>query len=255
MGEGKTVSSFANFALSETRELDDGVGLNGINIYHKSLLYLVSRALERQEQGAIGAFEVPLLGMQRFFDQPFGSDTTITLQEAIQAAGGSALFSRTLAPPNCRTDSRSHGDFDNDSPTMTSVLLRILGQDTPTRENDFQEDIALIDADRAPVTAAERPSQPEAQPIMFAAGVQSPGEEPLVDTAEPQAQRPTVPAPSEGLIPEVAEAPVSGAPITDVLYAYGRWKEKPKNEQPERAQSNPDRKKKKGKSGRKNSSK
>ena len=68
IGPGKTVRRFTCFNLSDRLELDDDLGLNGFTIYHKSILYLVSRAFERPVGGAT---EVPLVGMTRSWDQPF----------------------------------------------------------------------------------------------------------------------------------------------------------------------------------------
>src|SRR5262249_12690361 len=125
---GTTVERFATFAMTDARELDDALAQNGTTVYHKSLLYLVSRALERPSSLDRGG-EVRLLGMERFFDVPLeaGLNSQRTLRQAIEAVSGAAVFSRSAAPDNCRSDSTSHGGFDDDAPTMTSVVMRILG--------------------------------------------------------------------------------------------------------------------------------
>ena len=79
---------FAVFNLSDRRELDDVCAAGGVNAYHKSLLYLVSRALEGR---ASGQSEAPLLGMAKFFDRPLGRST---LQGEIRARGGDCVFSQ-----------------------------------------------------------------------------------------------------------------------------------------------------------------
>ena len=61
--EDRGVQRFAVFNLSDRRELDDVCAAGGVNAYHKSLLYLVSRALEGR---ASGQSEAPLLGMAKF---------------------------------------------------------------------------------------------------------------------------------------------------------------------------------------------
>jgi hypothetical protein len=133
---GKHVAQFATFGLDDKRELNDVCGTGGVTIYHKSLLYLVSRALERPSQGQS---EVPLLGMQRFADTSIGGKT---FQKAITGAGGTVIWSPSQKPANSRTDSTSHGGFDDDSPTMTSAMLRVLGATTPTDVTKFRKNAA-----------------------------------------------------------------------------------------------------------------
>jgi hypothetical protein len=92
LGRGKTVARFAVFNLSDKQELDDALppGGSGLKVYHKSLLYLVSRGLEPKPGGSV--FEVPLLGMQRFFDQPLDGRAEQTVQAAITGLKGDTIF-------------------------------------------------------------------------------------------------------------------------------------------------------------------
>lgn len=119
--------------LSDERELADCVGP-----YGKSLLYLVSRALEDYHK-------TPLLGMANAWAQqtganPFGSqglrDQVIRWQQYWGAA----------PPPRQLTDKRvsdgqemipaAHGSFDNDAKVITRTLERVLGgQPTVPVEN------------------------------------------------------------------------------------------------------------------------
>lgn len=126
------IGRFTTIGLDERRELDDVCGLGGRNVYHKSLLCLVSRALERP---AAGEAEVPLLGMARFVDTEVAGST---VRKTVHDAGGSILWSPCDRPATSRSDCSSHGGFDDDSPTMTSVLLRILGSSTARRSTAFQ---------------------------------------------------------------------------------------------------------------------
>jgi hypothetical protein len=128
---GKHVADFVTFAMDDQRELDDVCGAGGHDIYHKSLLYLVSRALERPTDGKS---EVPLLGMQRFAETKVGGKT---FDKVIRDAGGSLIWSPSQRPVNARSDSTSHGGFDDDVPTMTSVMLRVLGSTTPSDVTKF----------------------------------------------------------------------------------------------------------------------
>lgn len=116
------ISRFTAFGMSPTRELDDICGAGGIAIYRKSLLYLVSRAFERPTHP--GDNEVPIVGMAHFADQPI---TGTSLTQAVTALPDARLvWSPSVDPADARSDSSSHGGFDDDNATMTSVLLRIL---------------------------------------------------------------------------------------------------------------------------------
>jgi hypothetical protein len=88
------------YNLTDKLERDDNV----VKAYRKSLLYLVSSALERQ-QGK------PLLGMQ-ISSKPLEGTSRLKL-----------LYSNGRGPV---TRSESHGGFDNDSYTMNSLLKRVL---------------------------------------------------------------------------------------------------------------------------------
>jgi len=93
------------YCLNDELERGDNVAL----AYRKSLLYLISRALERQKN-------IPLLGMAKYHDKvDSGPGLTVRISNG---AGGV-------------TASRTHGGFDNDAATMNSVMTRILGAAPP----------------------------------------------------------------------------------------------------------------------------
>jgi hypothetical protein len=98
--------SLSIYNLTEQLELDDKVAL----VYHKSLLYLVSRALERQT-------DKPLLGMQRYS------------KKLTRHPGLSIKYSNGKKGA---TSSVSHGGFDNDVNTMNSIMTEILKK-APTK--------------------------------------------------------------------------------------------------------------------------
>ena len=148
LGSGKTVRRFTCFNLSDRLELDDDLGLNGFTVYHKSILYLVSRAFERP---AGGASEVPLLGMTRFWDQPFRG--AASLRAAVEAVGGSLVVSRASAPVDGRTDATGHAAFDEDSATMTSLVMRARSASSGPERFTFQAHAALRDTAGAPWSA------------------------------------------------------------------------------------------------------
>ena len=93
------------YNLKDELERDDHV----IQIYRKSLLYLVSNALEPKK-------EQPLLGMERF-------------QGLVRAAKSKVQFIYSNGVDGQQSRSMSHGGFDNDIYTMNHILSRILGRE------------------------------------------------------------------------------------------------------------------------------
>jgi Papain family cysteine protease len=127
------IKRFTAFGLNPTRELDDVCGTAGLAIYRKSLLYLVSRAFERPATS--GVTQVPLVGMARFADELVEGTS---LAQAVASLHDAALvWSPSATPADLRSDSTSHGGFDDDTPTMTSVLLRILRRETVQPGNEY----------------------------------------------------------------------------------------------------------------------
>jgi hypothetical protein len=92
--------SLSLYNLTEQLELDDNVAL----VYRKSLLHLVSRALERQT-------DKPLLGMQRYS------------KKLTRHPGLSIHYSNGKKGAGTST---SHGGFDNDVKTMNTIMSEIL---------------------------------------------------------------------------------------------------------------------------------
>jgi acetyl esterase/lipase len=227
LGRSGGVQRFAVFNLSDRRELDDVCAAGGVNAYHKSLLYLVSRALEGR---ASGQSEAPLLGMAKFFDRPLGRGT---LQGEIRARGGDCVSSPAAMPDNSRSDATSHGGFAGDTRTMTSVVMRVLSGSTAAPENNYQPNAALVETEPA-APAGAPPRQADAAPVMVAAELHEPGERPLAETAEPQTEQPTAPDAPASLDPEVAVAPRSGSAVVDVLVADGWRAAKPRSRRGDR---------------------
>jgi len=96
------------YALSEALELKDTVGASFpfSPTYSRSLLHLVSRAFEEKPK-------TPIAGMEMHFDLLSKSPKLVT-----NVTGG-------------KTESRTHGGFDNDARTMTSIMEWILGKKVP----------------------------------------------------------------------------------------------------------------------------
>lgn len=122
--KNKTVNRFALFTLTDQVEQDDHCA----NIYHKSLLYLVSNALEEKihipwflkdkESGT------PLLGMEKWIQQD------PELLKLFSQKGVDWILSPNTAPDGSpdHSTARAHGAFDDDLPTVNATLARILGQ-------------------------------------------------------------------------------------------------------------------------------
>ncbi|HKZ04639.1 MAG TPA: C1 family peptidase [Methylomirabilota bacterium] len=125
--------------LSDERELGDSVGP-----YGKSLLYLVSRALEDRHK-------TPILGMASVWTRRAGDATTADALGGPELAGevdkwlafwGAGNRPRELSAPSVSNGPASipsaHGCFDNDRDTITRTLARILGRDPKVAVSDLQ---------------------------------------------------------------------------------------------------------------------
>jgi hypothetical protein len=130
----KQVKHFTLFTLKDAAEQAD----NCARIYHKSLLYLISNALE-EKAGRFFADGEPLLGMEQFIlrDPDFQTPPEDKLKKNNPAVV--PLFglpsAQWIRSPNTLTEgastdaahARHHGDFDDDKATVLSTLMRITG--------------------------------------------------------------------------------------------------------------------------------
>ena len=203
------VSRFASFGLNAERELNDVCGAGGVAVYQKSLLYLVSRALERSVGGS---GDVPLVGMAKFANTAVGGTT---LADAVKKVDGMLVWSPAERPPSARSDATSHGGFDDDSPTMTSVMLRVLDRSTVAAGNTYVPNSPLS----GPGPQRAQPaSDAETAPEPTTVAVQQAGEVPVTISARAsgRAAAKAVP-PTRGPRPESREAPASSSSIMDAL--------------------------------------
>ncbi len=220
----RTVPRFISFGLTDRRELDDVCAVKGRAIYQKSLLYLVSRALERPgnpQRSRRGwpkdVAEVPLLGMERFQDVPVGGAPLRRTLARLRDA--ELVWAPTGQPPGRRTDADTHGDFDDDAPTMTAVMSGILGHpEEPSERMVYAANTALLD----PADALESPA-PSAG---GATDAQDAGVVPVTSTAAPQPDGVEVPDAREGRQPEQEVAPRSSSGVLDALLREG-WETTP----------------------------
>jgi len=287
LGPRGNVNRFANFILSDSRELEDAVlPQPSPAFYHKSILYLLARGAElptqqseirltglekffdlplATEEGSLTLrqaldklrgvslpsaaleqfflvsrdriparddrpYEVPMLGMAKFFHQPLKElldleTRTNKLSEEIERVGGNVIFSPTsAAEADSRSEAKSHIDFDNNPATMASVMMRIqnVKDFAPQYNYPAYAPLYAIDPDGAPLVPVSQ--MPTAKTVAQTVDTNVPGETPLTHVAEPQAQAPASPPPTEpGPIPEVAVAPRSGIPVVDILRSEG-WR-------------------------------
>jgi hypothetical protein len=118
---GGTIKEFTIFTLTDRAEQDD----NCANIYHKSLLYLVSHAFEKElrKPWFSNADGEPILGMEKFVRKLADRDRPKEW-----------VLSPNAVPEGRPGSSRSttHGGFDDDSATLKATLARILGESTGT---------------------------------------------------------------------------------------------------------------------------
>ena len=100
------VKRFNQFHLSEDMELKDPT-CKPILGYSRSLLYLVSQSLEHGQS-------TPILGMEKYFNDHIGSKKLPN------------VF--TWAAPGKESNSTTHGGFDDDQVTMSSVIALMKGK-------------------------------------------------------------------------------------------------------------------------------
>jgi len=115
----EAIRRLAIYTLSENAEKAD----NCLNVYSRSLLFLVSNAFE-------GARKTPLVGMEHYHDESLRSLPNIELIRS-RSDLPSVLKPGTVVNRG-ESGSRSHGGFDNDDSTRWSTLARILDLEAVT---------------------------------------------------------------------------------------------------------------------------
>jgi hypothetical protein len=118
------IEKLALFTLTDDAEKDDSCA----NIYHKSLLYLVSNAFEERFHmpGFPKHAGEPVLGMEKWIRSP------------VSKGGLGDFFGKSaewVRSPNQEPEgspshatARHHGDFDDDLPTLQATMARILSR-------------------------------------------------------------------------------------------------------------------------------
>lgn len=125
------------YVLSDRNEKDDGLPTPAFRAYGKSLLYLVSRALDDVRK-------IPLLGMERSPLSSFASDEgqwdkgqspeIQAWQNGWSGTDGKSPLLQVIEKPQVMSTKRgdriqaTHGSFDNNIAVLTETILRASGQ-------------------------------------------------------------------------------------------------------------------------------
>jgi hypothetical protein len=158
--KSKTIQRFALFTLKDVTEQDDDCA----GIYNKSLLYLVSNALEHKS-GLFFADGEPILGMEHFLfaDPTFKLDRKAVLHEnpsrvALCGLKNAEWVRSPNGLPEGAADAahaRHHGDFDDDKATVRATLARILNKPATTAGFQFRSTPSGARARRAKINAQD----------------------------------------------------------------------------------------------------
>jgi hypothetical protein len=128
-GPAKKIKRFSLFTLDDTTERAD----NCAEIYHKSLLYLVSDAFEAQIRiPLIHPDGEPLLGMEKFVSKPDSLSAGSSIAQWLQQSGYDWIKSPNQEPKGSddAAGARHHGDFSTDEAVLLATIARIAGQGT-----------------------------------------------------------------------------------------------------------------------------
>jgi hypothetical protein len=126
---------FATFDLTDSAEDADQCPGPPVALYHKSLLYLVARSLERdgpygRDANGNPLAEVPMVGLSKYLPMTvkLPNGTTGALRDLIGGPGSYVIGPNHEPAAVDRCAAHGHGDFDDDPDTLTAILLRMLGR-------------------------------------------------------------------------------------------------------------------------------
>lgn len=144
-----TIERFSLFVLTDQAENDD----NCADIYHKSLLYLVSNAFEKRYRIPVFRNDgEAILGMQKFLNK---DEDLSELFKSKKADLILAPNSEKEGSPNHST-AASHGDFDDDKPTVKATLARILNTENTLENFVFSSSASSMKNRRTQLSAVRR---------------------------------------------------------------------------------------------------
>jgi len=137
IGSGQPITRLTIYTMLDDLERNDP----SLHPYGKSLLYLVSQAFEDKAP-------TPILGLQRALKSDLKLIRFFGLAGTEKVADVAFSKSPEGTPLTSRTESTTHGGFDNDVGTMTSVLRRVL---------DVSDDVTVVDYFEDTVPGFDRP--------------------------------------------------------------------------------------------------
>ena len=127
---GTGVEHLSMFTMKKDLERDDHCML----VYRKSLLYLIHHALEPQP-------ETPILGLQESVLNDRALQNLFGLRGTPSTTAEVILSTTKETSGRSATHATKHGDFDNDPPTMESILRRVIDlPDTAPLKQSFPRD-------------------------------------------------------------------------------------------------------------------
>jgi hypothetical protein len=129
IGPGRPISRLTEYTMTDEREQADA----SLKPYGKSLLYLVSNAFEDAQPTAV-------LGLQKSLKTDLALIRFFGLGGTQRMADITYSTTDQSTPHNARTESITHGGFDNDVATMTSVVRRVLEAPDTTDVVEYFED-------------------------------------------------------------------------------------------------------------------
>ncbi len=194
IGDDGAVRRVTLFTMQRDYERDDDCA----GIYHKSLLYLVSNALER-ERGA------PILGLEESLRADAQMKDLFGLGD-LPSATGNVVWSVSESDSGASASTaRAHAAFDDDVPTMNSVARRVLGRSDADAIVDYASVARQLPVPRSWIDEIDWPSSALYEWPSVATSTWEPPA-----AAQPAAAQPAVPQPQ----PSQAAAPdaLSGAP-------------------------------------------
>jgi hypothetical protein len=134
------------YTMNDDAERNDVCGAGNFTPYHKSLLYLIYRALELEDN-------TPILGLEKSLRD------TVNVPDEVRAALGIGTDKERVrwSPTEGVTESLSHGGFDDDPATMNSAAKKILGK-KPTIDfaDALKPHAAALEAMESPASTTRR---------------------------------------------------------------------------------------------------
>jgi hypothetical protein len=122
---GGLYESIRVFAMTNDQESHDALVPF---VYTRSLLYFVSGLLEPGADGR-SAPDVPVVGMERYYTDAatYRDEDVLAVRKFVTEVGGRSVWSPASGGPGLASDSKHHGDFDDDLPTRDSLVHIIKG--------------------------------------------------------------------------------------------------------------------------------